>query len=348
MLQETNRPAFFKWRFAIVRLLLVIATSTVFVGFPIESVAQKGLLLKGDERRILDGPIPFPNSVVFSPDGKLVACSYGGTGGGSVMVWQVETGKEVAKLDLFDGGIACLAFSPDGKSLATAGFQEPARLFDTTSWKVRGGLPKECGNTRFIAFSRDGTMLVTVNMRGSFSFWDPKTFKALPELGGETIADLCPMAFSPDGKLLAGGGWKTAVIWDVAARKARATLEGIKARVCAVAIAPDGTTLVTVEGDLLERNVRLWDPETGKLKYKLDVGEKYTQTLGAAFSPDSKTLVVTGVGFIHLWDVATGKHRHEMKVNDIVHCVAWSPTGETIAVALRDGSVRLFDVPKDK
>src|SRR5207248_4552537 len=127
----------------------------------------------------------------------------------------------------------------------------------------------------------------------------------------------------------------------------RTVLEGIKGRVCCVAFAPDGQTLVTV-GMGFPHSVILWDPQTGKRKLEKDLGEAYTDTLAADFSPDSRTLVVVGTGPIGFWDVTSGRRRHEIKIDTGANCVAWSPNTDLIAVGFIDGTVRLYDVPKNK
>jgi WD40 repeat protein len=304
---------------------------------------------RAQERATLEGT-GWIYQVVYSPDGKWLACAgNAGSDNHAVRVWEAATNKEVARLKGPLGGVALVAFSPDGKTLAATGLGRPVRLYDTATWQLRAEVPGKYPETRCVAFSPDGKVLAASTFDGGVLFWDAASLKPLPAPEGK-VQSLGTLAFSPDAKLLAGGGFGRAVIWDLATGKLRDDLQGHKKLVCCVAFAPDGKALATVEeGVGATRNlVLVWDAATGKRKYQLNIGERFVYLQGAAFSPDSKTVAVVGVGPVLLFDVGTNIEVADFQKAEIGHCVAFSPDGRTLAVGMRDGTVRLFDVPKGK
>ncbi|MFD8889134.1 trypsin-like peptidase domain-containing protein [Streptomyces sp. NPDC059566] len=171
-----------------------------------------------------------------------------------------------------------------------------------------------------------------------------QTAAALPRhrrLSGHT-AEVVAVAFSPDGRTFAtGSADTTALVWDVATGKIRATLTGHTDVVFSVAFSPDGRTLATGSGD---NTVRLWDLATGKSRTTLT---GHTDRVNAvAFSPDGRTLA-TGShdNTVRLWDLATGKSRTTLTGHTaLVFSVAFSPDGRTVASGSYDWTVRLWDV----
>jgi WD40 repeat protein len=171
-------------------------------------------------------------------------------------------------------------------------------------------------------------------------------------LRGPSNAVTC-VAFSPDGKTLAGGSEDfTVTLWDVATGKVRATLEGHTEKVCCVAFSPDGKTLASgsmgvEKGKPTLGAVKLWDVGTGKERATLEWNGGWAMSL--AFSPDGKTLAAVGggggnSGRVALWDVATAKKRVALDEHTaLVTSVAFSPDGKTLATASNDKTLRLWD-----
>jgi eukaryotic-like serine/threonine-protein kinase len=166
------------------------------------------------------------------------------------------------------GAVPCLAYSPDGKSLALAiNNDHTIALFDSTTWRLRSVLGGHSARVWSLAFSPDGKTLAAatghwgVNSAGLGEVWVWEVDR--PE--GRVVATAIPLAFavaySPDGKTLAYGTWgDTVVLLDVATGRVRATCRGHDDGVRAVAFSPDGKTLAAGYKD---GRAVLWDLSSG-------------------------------------------------------------------------------------
>ena len=234
-----------------------------------------------------------------------------------------------------------LAFSPDGKILASSGEDQEIKLWDPATAKSVGTLKGHKGLVSRVAFSPDGKTLASGGKEQAIRLWDVKAGKETRTLDGHP-GGISSLAFSPDGKVLASSGPdKTVKLWDVASGKESATLKEFGGPVTCVAFSPDDKTLATAGGTTdpakIIGEVKLWDVRTSKSIADLKGHTGYVQCV--AFSPDGKTLASGRPDrTVKLWDVATGKNIDTYQAQDShpVLCVAFSPDGKTLAAG--DGS----------
>ena len=255
-------------------------------------------------------------------------------------------------------GVGSVAFSPDGKLLATGYGDGYVRLWDPVTGQAIGAplladaSPLGAGGVGAVAFSPDGKLLATAGGDGYVRLWNPATRQAAGAplravTGGGAVS---AVAFSPDGKLLAtatGGGDGTVRLWNPATRQpVGAPLEAYSLdSVSAVAFSPDGKLLATGHDN---GTVRLWNPATRQPVGAPLQADPQDGVNAVAFSPDGKLLATAdNDGTVRLWNPATRQPVGAplpavTSPGHGVGSVAFSPDGKLLASG-GDGHVRLWN-----
>jgi RNA polymerase sigma factor (sigma-70 family) len=287
-------------------------------------------------------------SVAYSPDGKCLATSFWDNKAFIVKLWDAQSGQE---LRILKGGGSRVVFSPDGRRLASGAVDNTLKVWDAQtgqeflSLKVRNG---DAYPGFSLAFSPDGKRLASATTTwdnskkaygaGEVKVWDAETGQELFSLPGEI--NTLGLAFSPDGKRLAGAVDKTVKVWDAQTGQELLSVKGHHAKtISSVAYSPDGKRLASASED---KTVKVWDAQTGQELLSL---KGHTKTVNSvAYSPDGKLLASASEDkTVKLWDAQTGQELLSLKHVEWVAHVAFSPGGKHLASAAGDKGVHVWD-----
>ncbi|MEQ8789221.1 MAG: hypothetical protein RIC55_23110 [Pirellulaceae bacterium] len=249
-----------------------------------------------------------------------------------------------------ESDVRCLAFSPDGKTLATGGYAQAretdgyagyVKFWDVASGKEIHSMLAHSNSVLGLAYTPDGKQLVTCGADEKIRLWDLEGYKHAKTFSGHTDA-VYGVAVSPSGKSIASASYDDTVrVWEIESGQERFNLDAHTNEVTAVAFSPDSKTLASASWD---ETVRLWGPKTGVLK-----GHEWW-VVSVRFSPDGK-LLATGCwdDTVILWDVAK---QEKVAVLDMETSqgsyVDFTPDGRTLITAGptvgTSGIIRIWDV----
>ena len=280
-------------------------------------------------------------SLAMSPDSTTIAS---GSNDGIIRLWDTRSGQRKKILTGHASIVSSLAFSPDNATLASGGWDNTIRLWNPQTGQQHGTL-KGHGSINSLMYSPDGEILASGDSKGIVRLWDVRTQQQKNILKGHTSI-VYSLAFSPDGRTLASSEQdKTVHLWDVETGERKKTITDHTHYVSSVLFSPDGKTLISGSWD---KTIRFWDAHTGEHK-KTFVWDTISCL---ALSSDGQMLASGGVFSrrnsitpISLWNVKTGAEKKTfMGHTEWINGVLFSPDGETLASASRDGTILLWDL----
>ncbi len=248
------------------------------------------------------------------------------------LAWQAHTDE-----------VPALAFSPDGRTLATGSWDGAIKLWELergallwTGWQTNGILS--------LAFAPDGRTLASGGLDAVVQLWDAKLGTNLQTLASQG-SPVHALTWSPDGNLLAGGGFDGGIrLWQMQGAQPGTfvrILAGHTDWVRGLAFAPDGRTLTSGSFD---RTVKLWDVESLGLRETLTGHTNRVRAV--AWSPDGRLLASCSLDqTIWLWDVERSSYRMALHGHTAgVNGLAFMPDSQSLLSGSEDGTLRLWDV----
>lgn len=275
------------------------------------------------------------DTVIFSPDGEIIASSGDYDG---IYFWNTESGKLFNKLTDDKGIYRDMSFSPDGKTLASCGFEFVTLWNAETGKAIRKIQAQTKEYAASVAFSPDGKILAVSGWNKTINLWNAETGEDIKTFSGAEYAAI-RIAFSPDGKeIFLASQHKPIAILNIGSGEVKTQSKTDKS--FSVAVSPDGKMFASgVSGG----DVKIWNAENGQ-ELKTFSGHK-DEIASVKFSPDGKTLASGAKdNTVRLWNVESGKEIENLNsLSGLIEAFVFSPTGKIFAVSDWNKKINIWD-----
>lgn len=284
-------------------------------------------------------------SAAFNSEGKLFATGIDN----EIWLWQVADSRQLLSYKGHTSWVHSVAFSPNGKTLASGSNDQTVRLWDVNTGQCLKTFRGHTGCVQAIAFSPDGQILASGSNDQTVRLWDIKTGQCLQVLTGHTN-HLLSVIFSPDGEtLISSGEDQTVRLWRIKTGECLRIIETHINWVLSVSLSPDGRTLATGSDG---KTVKFWDINTGKCLRKLQNYSSYVWAIAYApwvgdINHPHRQVLATGSEdkTIKIWDSLTGECIQTLQGHsERVWLVLFCHDGRTLMSASENQTVKLWDI----
>jgi WD40 repeat protein len=297
--------------------------------------------LRGKKSRDFDCHLAV-TALALSSDGQMLASATGST----ISLWDFASGRLLREWkDKPTAYWHSLAFSPDGKQLASADEKGMLRVWNPSTGKRLRRMQAHQGPVYALAYSPEGERILSAGADCLVRSWDVGTGEAVGYISGLAGVPRC-LRYDRKGHWLTWGGDDSKItLWDREKEEAVTTPSGHEDIVFRVAYTLDGRRVVTGSRDA---TAAIWDATTGE-RQALLVGHR-DMIRGLTLSPDGKLIATASNDkTVRLWSAITGKQRRVLVGHrDHVSTVAFSANGKTLASGGDDGTVRFWNLATGK
>jgi serine/threonine protein kinase len=295
------------------------------------------------------------NAVAWAPDVRADDRAYepylstiaSASDDNTVQIWYALTGRKLATYKGHTGGVAAIAWSPNGKHIASASTDGTIQIWHATSTHRSSIYHGHTDTVTAVAWDASApsteARIASASADGTVQIWHASTGRRISTYRGHTQTVLA-VAWSPDGQYLASTGEdRTVQVWkaptkDAPTKNAVVITRNSTHEQFAVAWSPDGNYIASAGADQI---VEVWEPLTGNIicTYR---GHQFTIS-ALAWSPDSKRIASASFDrTVHVWDSLTGENAVSYPGHTSwVYSVSWSPTGQYLASASADKTVQV-------